>query len=129
MKYSRTQIANAVVDMIAEHGKEKATQALAEVLVATNSKIDRNLLMQDIARAAEERHGVANIHLETAREVSKTTIDHVADYLKTEVQTPDAIVTTEINPTLIGGLRARSAELEVDWSIARKLKELQQGEM
>ena len=129
MKYSRTQIANAVVDMIAEHGQEKATQALAEVLVATNSKIDRNLLMQDIARAAEERHGIANIHVETAREVSKTTIDRVAEYLKEEANVEDAIVTNEVNPQLIGGLRARSAELEVDWSIARKLNELQQGDM
>ena len=128
MKYSRTQIANAVVDMITEHGQAKAAQALAEVLVATGSKLDKDLLMMDIARATEQKHGIANVVIESARDISPAAQQQVADYMKLQTGATDIVITNEIHPELIGGLRARTSEIEIDWSIQSKLNKLQQGE-
>lgn len=99
-------------------------QSLAAYLIANKISDQAALIMNDVASAIQQRSGLLTVEVSSARKLSDDAKVKLTQYLK-KVESAKNVTLYEIeDPTLLGGIIARTANAEIDVSIRNKLRQL-----
>jgi len=125
-KTSRRVIARTVAaKLLAEPSKRKHwVQALAAYLVETRRVDEIDLLVNDIARELFDQKGELVVDVTSARPLTDTIRQELSSMLKGATGAHDVQLTEAVDPSLIGGLIARTPDAQLDASLRTKLKQL-----
>ena len=104
--------------------RELWVQRLAAYLVL-NSKTDQaDLVLNDIAHELQEQAGLVTVEVVSARELSDAVKTTLQQRLKSETGGNQVVMHETLDPELVGGFIARTADAEIDASVRSKLKKL-----
>lgn len=125
---SRRQLADYVIDhLIAKKSADQLSQSIAAALIASKSKKDTELLMDDISRELENRGLLAQARVTTATPLN----DRLRQQLRAQIQkianVKKVILKEEIDKAIIGGLRVETANHSWDKTITRQLIDIKGG--
>ena len=124
-KYSRRRVVNAVIDMLAAGVSTKeVAQALAAYLAETKQTRDVELFLRDIESETAHRLGVATVHVSSARALSQATPRRIKQLVADSSGAKNIDVVETVDPSLIGGIVAKTADSELDGSVRAKLQQL-----
>jgi F0F1-type ATP synthase delta subunit len=98
---------------------------LAQEIVANRLSNQVDLLLNDISQELLRRHGKLTIEIVSVHDLSTKVKEYVAELLKTETGAKTTQINERRDPSLKGGLIARTPDLELNLSIAGKLKQLE----
>ncbi len=124
-KLSRRRIAKQVVSRI-EDGDltiSRAAKLLAAYLITERRTNEVHLLLNDLASELESR-GTTTINVVSAHKLTDQINRELKDLFKKQTGASHAELEAELDPALLGGLRASSANLEVDLSVKGRLNAL-----
>lgn len=116
-KISTTELANYAIEEL-ENGS--GSQLVARKLASYLLEERRSRDFPAVIRAVDEelaRRGSAQVVITSAHEVTEETKKQLAELLGVE----DPVFSEVIDPSVIGGVKARSGEKEVDLTVRNKL--------
>lgn len=117
--------------LMTEHVAERLLQGdreviarLAAYLVETRRTKELDTYVYDVEMALLAK-GVVVADVVSARDLSKATQDAVTTFLRDAYGAKQIELRREIDPSLIGGVRVKTADAEYDASLQRRLNKLQ----
>lgn len=124
--FSRRVIARTIAErLIAEPTRHKHWIAvLAAYLVEQNRVPEADLIVNDIAHELFEQDGQLLTHVTSARPLSETVRASLKKLLAEQTDAKHVILTESVDPSLLGGLIARTSDAELDASVRTKLNRL-----
>jgi F0F1-type ATP synthase delta subunit len=125
VKASRSKIARAFVGLLDKQPAHKAIKALAQEIVDRKLSKDIDLLLNDISAELLRSRGQLDAEVFATHKLSETVLGEIKSILRKETGATSVHLHQQIEPKLHGGVIARTPELELDLSIARKLKQLE----
>jgi F-type H+-transporting ATPase subunit delta len=119
-------LARTVAAKLLEEPKERKhlINMLAAFLVDTNRVNEIDLIVNDIARELFEQKGELLVDVTSARPLSDQVRSELVALLKSSTSAKQVDLTEHIDPTLLGGLIARTPDAQLDVSVRTKLKRL-----
>jgi F0F1-type ATP synthase delta subunit len=124
-KYSRRRVINAIIDMLAMGTPAKqVAKTLAAYLVETKQTRDVELYLKDIESETSRRLGTATVHVSSARELSQATHRRIKQLITDSSGAKNVEIIETIDPNLIGGIVATTADSELNGSVRAKLQQL-----
>ncbi|HKR81960.1 MAG TPA: F0F1 ATP synthase subunit delta [Candidatus Saccharimonadales bacterium] len=125
-KVSRRTLARVVAEkLIAEPGRTKHwIRAAAAYLVEHNMVQDADLLMNDVARELFAQDGRLMVHVASARPLSETIRAELKTHLRAATNAKHVEMSEAVDPSLLGGLVAKTPDAELDLSVRRRLRQL-----
>ncbi len=126
IKASRRVIARTVASKLLEQPKEREhwVAALAAYLIETNRVDEIDLVVNDIARELFRQRGELIVDVTSARPLTDSVRDELKHLMKATTGAYDVQLTEALDPTLLGGLVARTPDSQLDASVRTKLKQL-----
>lgn len=123
---SRRQLARTVAaKLLAEpERREYWMRALAAYLVETDRTAEADQVLNAIAHELLEQDGLLAVDVTSARPLTPSIRDHLADYLKDATGAKNVQFVEQVDPDLVGGLVARTADQELDTSVRGQLRRL-----
>lgn len=125
-RFSRRVIARTIATaLVAEPARHKHwLKVLAAYLVEQNRVNEAELILNDISRELFAQKGHLLTHVTSARPLSDITRHTLQHYLKQATNARHVTLTESVDPALLGGLIARTADAELDASVRTKLNRL-----
>lgn len=123
-RFSKKKFAQAAVQLLQQHPRRSVVPALAQVIVSQRWRGEVATVVAEIERQLLQATGHLTLHLKSARSLPAAVERHVAAYFKTKQAATSISVQSSLDPTLVGGLVAHTAELELDLSLRRRLNQL-----
>jgi F0F1-type ATP synthase delta subunit len=125
-KVSRRVLARVIAEkLIAEPKNAKHwIQATAAYLLEHGLAEDADLLMNDVARELFAQDGRLMVHVASARPLSETIRAELKNHLREVTNAKHVEMSESIDPTLLGGLVAKTPDGELDLSVRRRLRQL-----
>lgn len=125
-KVSRRVLARVIAErLIAEPKNTKHwMQATAAYLVEHGLVEDADLLMNDVARELFAQDGRLMVHVASARPLSETIRAELKTHLREATNAAHVEMSESVDPTLLGGLVAKTPDAELDLSVRRRLRQL-----
>lgn len=125
-KVSRRVLARVIAQkLIAEPKNTKHwIQAAAAYLVEHGLVEDADLLMNDVARELFAQDGRLMVHVASARPLSETIRAELKTHLREATHATHVEMSESVDPTLLGGLVAKTPDAELDLSVRRRLRQL-----
>ena len=125
-KTSRRVLAQTVASkLLAEPQKRKHwIQALAAFLVENRRTDEIDMLVNDISRELFLQKGELVVDVTSARPLTDDIRRELAASLKRATGANDVQLTEAVDPSLLGGLIARTPDAQLDASVRSKLKQL-----
>lgn len=125
-KVSRRVLARTVAaKLIAEPAKRKLwIDQLAAYLVQHNRAGELDQIVNDIAHELFEQKGELVVDVTSARPLTDTVRSELQKILKDETGAKQVSITETVDPSLLGGLVARTPDAQLDVSVRTKLKQL-----
>lgn len=126
IRISRRVIARTIAEKLVQEParQDHWVRALAAYLVEANRTNDAELIVNDIEHELYVQDGRLLVKVTSARsltsEVRKTLTALLTDHTKAK----QVLVTEAVDPALIGGLVATTADAELDASVRTKLNKL-----
>ena len=99
-------------------------QALAAFIVEYKMENDVDLLVNDIAHEVFEQNGQLLVDVTSARPLGADIRSELTNYLKQALGARTVTMTEQTDPSLVGGLVARTPDHELDTSVRTKLQQL-----
>jgi F0F1-type ATP synthase delta subunit len=124
-KTSRAKLAQGFVRLLEKQSVKHAVAALAGEIIAQKMTNQVDLLVSDIGRELLKTKGQLDVEVITARKLGDDVLNEVKALLQEATGAKRINLSRSIDPAIHGGLIARTADLELDLSIARKLKQLE----
>jgi F-type H+-transporting ATPase subunit delta len=126
-KLSRRALARWAADQLSA-GKSAALVAkqLAAVLAESKMQNQAGFLIDDITWELEQRKTLAIGHVTTANPLPHQLEQALAGQIKKAAGVQDVILQTEIDKSVIGGVRVETASHVWDSTISRKLSQLKE---
>ncbi len=121
-RLSRRSIAAYYADRVLS-GNKTAVKQLAAYLVETRRIKELTLIIRDVEDELTRR-GVLVADIESAYELEAEAKHHINEFLAKRYD-GHVVLRTVVQPELIGGVRIRTPDAELDTTIRRKLKNLQ----
>lgn len=123
---SRRVLARTIVaKLVAEPARQDYwLKVLAAYLVDHNRTDEVELLINDIAHELHAQSGQLLVHVESARPLTESVRASLTDLLKEHTGAKKVAFTEEVDPTLLGGLIARTPDAQMDASIRTKLQQI-----
>lgn len=122
MKFARADLAAIIGEKTLQVSDMKQlAKQVAAYLLEQKSSAELESLMRDVL-AYRQSHGVVEAEIASAHELSQETLNEVEDLLK--LHYPDSkrvVVHDHLDPDVIGGLRVRLANEQLDMSVRHKL--------
>ncbi|MDB5164199.1 MAG: hypothetical protein JWS12_817 [Candidatus Saccharibacteria bacterium] len=120
-KISRKELAGAVLSLL-DAGKSPAVvaQQIAEYLVAERRTTELTALMREVENLRFERSGVLEAEVSSAHELTPALQQEIKDLFQAKHTLLDYTQDAE----LIGGMRVRTIEQQLDISVEHKLNQL-----
>jgi F-type H+-transporting ATPase subunit delta len=125
-KASRRVIARTVAAKLLAQPKERKhwIAALAAYLVEHNRTDEVDLVVNDIAHELFEQKGQLLVDVTSARPLSEQVRAELTRVLKDATAAHEVSLTENIDPSLLGGLIARTPDAQLDASVRTKLRML-----
>jgi F-type H+-transporting ATPase subunit delta len=125
-KLSRRVIARTIAEKLTEHPSERKhwLGVLAAHLVEQNRVDELDLIMNDIAHELFERSGELLVTTVSANPLSEALRSELKSQLMQATKAKKVALTEEVDPSLLGGLIARTPDAVADMSVRTKLKQL-----
>ncbi|HSH31968.1 MAG TPA: F0F1 ATP synthase subunit delta [Candidatus Saccharimonadales bacterium] len=122
---SRSRLARAFVVLLDRYPLPQLTAALAAEVRRQKLTSQLDLLMSDIQRELLERHGYLEAEVTSARPLGRRVTDELEQALKHVTGAKTVRLHYDRDETLLGGLVARTPELEIDLSLKQQLAQLE----
>lgn len=124
-KLSRRTIAKRIVEQVeaGELSTKNAAKLLAAYLVTERRTNEAHLLVSDVARELESR-GRTTVSVTSAHKMSTGVERELKQLFQAETSAKHVEVIADVDADLLGGLKAHSADLEIDLSVRSKLNAL-----
>lgn len=122
-RLSRRKIAAYFADELIA-GRD-VTRPLAAYLVETKRIRESTLVIRDIEAALSER-GVLLADVASSRELTKDIEDTITTYLKSATGVKSVHLRTEVDESLLGGVRIETPGTRLDNTVRERLRKLQQ---
>lgn len=121
-KISNRRLARGFVAHL-KNGKDtkQLINMLAAEIVETKQVGQLDLIIAEISREIEIQMSTTNAKVYSARELSSAITVEVANMIKKVSGTDKVILETELEPSLLGGVKVETPEREIDLSIKHKL--------
>lgn len=119
---SRRQLSEAVLAMLKTQPVQEVAESLANYLVANRRTKELDMIMRDIESLRLTREGVSEATAISAFELSESTKSLLHELLGDK----KTYITYKQDPSLVGGVRVRALDWQLDLSVASKLKQLKQ---
>lgn len=125
-KASRRVIARTVAAKLLAEPKARKhwITALAAYLVENNRTDEVDLVVNDIAHELFEQKGQLLVDVTSARPLSEQVKSELTRVLKDATAAQEVSLTENIDPSLLGGLIARTPDAQLDASVRTKLRML-----
>lgn len=125
-KISQRTFAKTIAQkMIQEPAKRKHWVAmLAAYMLETGITDKVDAVANDVAREIFVQSGELLVHVTSARPLSDATRKQVAHIIKEQSGAKNVTLDEAVDPSLLGGLIARTPDAELDLSVRSKLKQL-----
>jgi F-type H+-transporting ATPase subunit delta len=122
---TRTQVAAFVTDAL-ERGETGVIQSAAAWLVSTGRERQAGYLTRDVARELAGR-GYLWVRLTTARPLDSDALVTIEKFVRELTGANKLEVTTDVDPSIIGGLRLETPDAQLDATVRTKLATFVQG--
>jgi F-type H+-transporting ATPase subunit delta len=119
---SRKQIAEAVLSLLKSHSPERVGQMLANYLVANRRTKEVDYIMRELESMRHGQEGISEAIATSAFELSTATKQEIAK----RIGDKNVHLTYQVDPEVVGGVRIKGLDWQLDLSIANKLKQLRQ---
>lgn len=128
-KLSRRKVAREVVRLISEQPTRQKEILLqtAAYLLQTKQAASAHLLLSDIAEELLKTKGHLSADVYTAFGLGDSSRDHVVAMLKRKTGAQTVELQERVTPEMLGGIKVRTSQLELDASIKRQLTQLAGG--
>ena len=125
-KVSRRTIARAVAARLIAEPERQAhwIQVLAAYMAAHNLTKYAELMVQDIASELYTQAGVLHASVTSARPLTDSIREQLKAYLLAQTDATTISLDESVDPSLIGGLVAKTPDVEIDLSVRTQLKQL-----
>ncbi len=121
MKISRKQLAEATLALIDKgESVDKVAQQLASYLIEERRTRELNSVIREIELLRYERDGFLEPDVVSAHDLS----DSVKQRIKDLLEAKHIMLNLIKSPEVVGGLRVRTLDKQIDLTIASKLKHL-----
>jgi len=127
-KVSPRQYAESLYQVLAENKTINQSEILDNFIALVFKNKDGKLLAKIItifSSIYNEREGLIDIEIESARKVNKNVIKDISDWLKVKAQVKEIKIKEKINPSLLGGFKLTYNNIVVDAGLKTQLKNLQ----
>lgn len=124
--FSRRIIARVIAGkLVSEPSRQDFwIQTLAAYLVDQKRAGEAGLIMNDIAHELLEQNGQLLTHVTSARALTDDVRKALKRLLSERTNAKEVVITEEVDPSLLGGLVARTADAELDTSVRTTLNRL-----
>ncbi len=127
-KFSRRQRAGYAVDqLLAGRPAKQISEHLAAALIDSRMQKQADLLLDDIAEELENRGLLAKTLVTSATALSTDLRKQLAEQVKKAAKVDKIIMTEQIDPQVIGGLRIETTRHTWDKTVAHQLAEIKGG--
>jgi F-type H+-transporting ATPase subunit delta len=96
---------------------------LAKVLIAKGRAVDARAVADAFNRMADEAEGIAHAVVTTAVELTPAEVDDIARQLGEQLSAKVS-VTTQVDPSIVGGIVVRVGDRIIDGSVRTRLRQL-----
>lgn len=119
----RSQLANALYEMLQQKGRELSAEAVAAYLIEERQVKDIASLMRDIQAIRLKRDGVLEVVITSAHEID----DQIEALIKSLFDAKRVIIHKQTDSSLLGGVRVQAQNQELDLSVRARLQRLKAG--
>jgi F-type H+-transporting ATPase subunit delta len=125
-KISRRVLARTIAArLVAEPARQDYwIKVLAAYLVDQRRVDEADLIVNDIAHELFAQDGQLLVHVDSARPLADSVRTSLKDLLKVRTGATSVTLAEQVDPTLLGGLIARTPDAQMDVSVRTKLKQL-----
>ena len=125
-KVSRRVLARTIAaKLVAEPARQDYwLKVLAAYLVDQNRAAEAGLISNDIAHELFDQSGQLLVHVDSARPLGDGVRASLKDLLQEQTGARHVTLAEQVEPTLLGGLIARTPDAQLDVSVRSKLKRL-----
>lgn len=125
-KASRRVLARTMADKLLAEPDKRAhwVTVLAAYLMDHGMEEDTELIVNDIAHELYEQSGHLIVQVTSARELSDSTREELKRMLTASTKATKIELSEHTDPSLLGGLIARTPDAVIDASVRTKLKQL-----
>ncbi len=125
MKYSRTQLAKAYVDLADTYSSKDLANAFAPFLLKQKTGRDIEKFGEEVAYLSSKRENIVLATVTSARIVSKAVQDRIASYIQSaERMDHSHVISYDIDPSLIGGAVVQTATHIYNFSVTGKIQSI-----
>lgn len=123
---SRRELARVITTkLLTEPTKQSHWLKTLAAYIVEHRLIDElDLLVNDIAHELFEQAGHLTVEVVSAKALTATVRDDVKKYLKEMTDAKHVVLHESVDPELIGGLVARTADAELDTTVKKALRQL-----
>jgi F-type H+-transporting ATPase subunit delta len=122
---SRRRLAEYVADQLVKGAPVKPLLArVASYLVDRRQVNQAELVVRDIEVILARDHGVVLANVISARELSKSLINNIEQFVARAEGAKQVEVNTSVDPSLLGGVIIRTPRAELDTTVRKKLNAL-----
>ncbi|HVW23549.1 MAG TPA: F0F1 ATP synthase subunit delta [Candidatus Saccharimonadales bacterium] len=126
MKAPRTRIASVVADRSLKGSDKRLSREVAAYLLDERRVNELDSLLRDI-QADWAEQGYVEVLAASAHELSSATLSEIKSQVKELYPAAKQIIVTPVHdPSVIGGVRLRLAEQQLDLSVEAKLNRFKQ---
>ncbi|MFZ2126349.1 MAG: F0F1 ATP synthase subunit delta [Candidatus Microsaccharimonas sp.] len=119
-KLSRRSLAMYVATQLVAKNRAKVVKELAAYLVETRRTKELSLIVRDINFYLSEV-GITSATVTSAFDLSAETKKAIEKFIATKTKSSEVAIETEIDPTVIGGVKISLPGYELDQTIAHQL--------
>lgn len=125
-RFSRRSIARTIAaKLVAEPSRRQFwIEVLAAYLVEQNRVAEADLIINDIENELYEQDGQLLVRTVSARPLTDEVRSELIGLLTDKTKARQVILNESVDPTLLGGLVARTAQAELDTSVRTTLNRL-----
>jgi len=125
-KVSRRVLARTIAaKLVAEPARQDYwLKVLAAYLVDRNRAAEADLISNDIAHELFEQSGQLFVRVDSARPLGDNVRASLKELLQAQTGAKRVTLAERVDPTLLGGLIARTPSAQIDVSVRAKLKQL-----
>ena len=125
LTFSRRKIATYVASELASGRPAGPLLAQAAAYLIVHKRTNQaELLARDIEAVLSREHGMVNVEVISARQLSDGIIDQVRQFVAAAEGAKQVEVSASVDPSLLGGVIIRTPRSEMDTSIRKQLNEL-----
>ena len=123
---SRRELARVITRKLLDEPTRQShwLSVLAAYIVEHKLIDDADLIINDIAHELFVQAGHLTVEVASAKQLNETVRSSLTTYLKDTTDAKHIALHETVDPTLIGGLVARTADAEMDTTVKKTLRQL-----